>query len=222
MGTRASVVATYLQQQEQKSCCLDSVILCTSLCGKGHMCYTYSEQRAIFVECCLKAKSYVNTSLTEPSDSMIKLLGHTVRVPRSVEGWKWRHMPFFPEQKVFWDLWVVVDKSEVPILSLPNHFVWFRNLETIFQILISAIYVPHNVGLLWVSYQFHNFTQKLSTNNPFISTYNKSLFMNTSEGTQNSWSVQCTHVWILLPCPTAQIHVNLTETNDTTDKNPSR
>jgi hypothetical protein len=43
--------------------------------------------------------------------------------------------------------------------------------------------------------------------------------MNMSKGTQNSWSVQCTHVWILLPCPTAQINVNLTETSDTTDKN---
>jgi hypothetical protein len=32
-------------------------------------------------------------------------------------------MPFFPEQQVFWDLWVVVDKSEVPVLSLPNHFI---------------------------------------------------------------------------------------------------
>lgn len=45
------------------------------------------------------------------------------------------------------------------------------------------------------------------------------LFMNTSKGTPNSWFVQCIHVWILLPCPTAQIHVNFIETNDTTDKN---
>jgi hypothetical protein len=52
-----------------------------------------------------------------------------------------------------------------------------------------------------------------------MSTNNKFLFMNTSKGTQNSRSVQCTHVWILLPCPTAQIHVSLTETSDTTDKN---
>jgi hypothetical protein len=51
------------------------------------------------------------------------------------------------------------------------------------------------------------------------STNNKFLFMNTSKGTQNSWSVQWIHMWILLPCPTAKIHVNLTDINHTTDDN---
>ena len=81
-------VCVYLQQQEQKSCCSDSVILAASLCSKSHMCYIYSKQRAIFFECCFKVKGYVNTSLTEPSDSTIKLLGHTVQVSRPVEGCK--------------------------------------------------------------------------------------------------------------------------------------
>ena len=52
-----------------------------------------------------------------------------------------------------------------------------------------------------------------------MSTNYKFIFINTSKGNQNSWPVQCTHVWILFPCPSAQIHANLTATNDTTDEN---
>lgn len=72
------MVAMYLQQQEQKLCCSGSVILVASLCGESHMCYIHSKQRAIIVGRCFKAESYANTSLIEPSDSMIKLLGHTI------------------------------------------------------------------------------------------------------------------------------------------------
>jgi hypothetical protein len=42
------MVAMYLQQQEQKLCCSDSVILVASLCGKSLMCL-YSEQIAIII-----------------------------------------------------------------------------------------------------------------------------------------------------------------------------